>query len=128
MKALTAKERAFVSHYHGKASGNGAKAAELAGYAKKSARITASQLLTKPNIRKALEDLADKRDQRTIATAEERDIALTEILRSTRYKPLTRIRAIQEMNKVEGRHVARHEIAGRITLEMALAASREGEE
>lgn len=51
---LTAREQRFVNAYLGEAAGNGQKAAELAGYAKKSARITASKLLKKANIRAAL--------------------------------------------------------------------------
>lgn len=47
--ALTEKEQKFVVAYTSHWNGN--KAAIEAGYAKKSARITASQLLTKPNIK-----------------------------------------------------------------------------
>lgn len=36
---------------------------------------------------------------------------------------MTRIKAIQELNKVEGRHIQKHHMEGRITLEEALGAS-----
>jgi hypothetical protein len=45
----TARQRAFVHHYADCL--NGAKAARLAGYAAHSAKITASQLLARPNVR-----------------------------------------------------------------------------
>ena len=48
MDKLTLKEEKFCLEYV--KNGNGAKAATLAGYAEKSARVTASKLLTKANI------------------------------------------------------------------------------
>lgn len=53
---LNERERRFVVAFMGKCKGNGAAAARAAGYAEKSARITASQLLTKPNVQKAIAD------------------------------------------------------------------------
>lgn len=53
-KELTDKEQRFVDALIGPAEGNGAKAAELAGYAKGSAKVTASRLLKKAKIQAAL--------------------------------------------------------------------------
>lgn len=54
-KDLTTRQKSFVKHI---ASGNNAtKSAELAGYSKKSARFTASKLLTNDNILQQLEEL-----------------------------------------------------------------------
>lgn len=59
-KKLTSKETAFVAAYLGGAArGNGAKAAVLAGYAKGSAKVTASRLLRKPNVKLALANFRD---------------------------------------------------------------------
>ena len=49
---------------------NGAQAAIRAGYSAKTARITASQLLTKPNIQAAIQAEMDKRAEKTSITAE----------------------------------------------------------
>jgi phage terminase small subunit len=124
-RKLTPKERAFVLAYVGRAAGNGSAAASLAGYAKKSSHVTASKLLRKPNIAAAIEKLVRSRESEELASARDRDLILSKIARSTAYKPVTRILAIRELNKVEGRHVNRHEISGRITLEDAMQASRE---
>ena len=54
-KNLNTRQKSFVKHI---ASGNNAtKAAELAGYSKKSARFTASKLLTNDNILQQLEKI-----------------------------------------------------------------------
>jgi phage terminase small subunit len=124
MSKLSGKEQAFVLAFYGKAAGNATKAAEIAGYAKGSAHVTASRLLRKAKIAEELERLKKRREDTVVATAVERDQVLTRILRSPTYKPITRIRAIQELNRVEGRHVNRHEIKGTFTLEQVLGASR----
>lgn len=53
LTAKEAKEARFIAEYL--VDFNGARAAEAAGYAAKSARVTASKLLAKPNIREAIE-------------------------------------------------------------------------
>ena len=53
-RVMPEKERCFVEAYVGLAGGNGAKAARLAGYAKGSAKVTASKLLKKASIQAAL--------------------------------------------------------------------------
>lgn len=65
---LTEKERRFVRAYIGEAAGNGAKAAVLAGYAKNSAKVTASRLLTKANIRAALTVKVSKIEEQSDVT------------------------------------------------------------
>lgn len=55
LKPLTNKERKFVFKYI-ELNLNGNKAAIAAGYAPKSARVTASRLLTKANIKAAVEE------------------------------------------------------------------------
>lgn len=54
---LTSKEERFCYEYV--LHLNGAKAATLAGYAKNSARITASKLLTKSNIKERIQHMKD---------------------------------------------------------------------
>lgn len=122
---LTVRERAFVTAYLGPARGNGKQAALLAGYAPKNAAIQASQLLTRLNVRNALEKALEKVERAAIADAVERDELLTGILRNPFLESKTRMRAIAELNKVEGRHIARHKIEGKLTLEVSLGLSRE---
>lgn len=52
---MTTKQSDFIAHYLAN-GGNGTKAAIAAGYAVKSARITASTLLSMPTIRKAIDE------------------------------------------------------------------------
>lgn len=55
------RERAFVSIYLAQAPQfNGAEAARQAGYAPKSARVTASKLLAKPNIQAIVQEHLDR--------------------------------------------------------------------
>ena len=49
---------------------NGTRAAIAAGYGKKTARVTASQLLTKPNIQKLLAELTKKKADKLDLSAE----------------------------------------------------------
>lgn len=68
MKKLTAKERQFCVEYV--ACNCGSEAAIKAGYAEKSARITASKLLTKTNIQQEIAALKEKQEKRTLVDAD----------------------------------------------------------
>lgn len=120
-KTLSPKERRFVDAYLGSANGVGSKAAIAAGYAKGSARVTASQLLTKPNVAKAVLERQAKEEQASIANAQERDERLSKIVRKG--DDQAAIRAASEMNKCDGRHSIKHEITGRVKLEQILTNS-----
>lgn len=124
---LTAREAAFVRHFRGKARGNATQAAILAGYAKNSARITACRLLAKANISAELSKAiaGDAKTER--AGAEERDRLCSAFVRDPKLPVADRLSALKELNKVDGRHTVRHQIEGKVTLEQALAASREDE-
>lgn len=121
---INEKERAFVAAFMGPARGNGSKAAIMAGYAPKSARVTASRLLTKANIQRALVARQNRATSRSIATADERDRVLSEILRSEKDRdPFVAIRAVSELNKCEGRHSSTINHKGKLTLEAVLTES-----
>lgn len=66
--SLTKKRESFCQEYT--VDKNGAQAAERAGYAKASARITASQLLTNPNVIKRIDELLALLAQATQVNAE----------------------------------------------------------
>ena len=87
---LSERERRFVENFMGRAHGNGAKAARLAGYSKRSARVTASVLLAKPNIRHAIE--ARVRADSSVATREQIQQFLSAILRGDGPYVLLRMR------------------------------------
>jgi len=53
---LNVKHRLFVLFYVGEAKGNATAAARMAGFKGKNIRVTASKLLSKPNIKKAISD------------------------------------------------------------------------
>jgi phage terminase small subunit len=55
---------------------NGARAARDSGFAKRSARVTASKLLTNPNIQKRIQQLMNDRSERTKIT---QDMVLREL-------------------------------------------------
>jgi len=59
---LTARERAFIEHYL--LTANGAKAAEAAGYARKSAKVRARRLLRRPRVVAAIKRAQDARAER----------------------------------------------------------------
>lgn len=104
---LTERERRFVAAYVGEGNGNGAKAAQLAGYGRRSARVTASRLLTKANVQQAIAAHAAAATRESIASAQERDEALSRIVRTGSDADV--IRAAAEMNRCAGRHLQRHE-------------------
>lgn len=99
-----------MAAYRGEAAGNGAKAAILAGYAKPSAKVTASKLLKKANVQAAIanHEAETRRVVSSIADAAERDGILSDILRKSDSE-VARIMAARELNKVGGRHITKLE-------------------
>lgn len=70
---LTFKQQRFIDFYNG----NATQAAEKAGY--KQARASGHELITKPNILKAIRNREVKRTKSTIATREERQEFWTKV-------------------------------------------------
>jgi phage terminase small subunit len=121
---LNLKERCFVDAYLGTAAGNGTKAAVQAGYARKSGRVTASRLLTKANIRAAIDARVAMHEAKGIASAEERDAILSRVARDETTDWRDRIAAVKELNKCSGRHSIRHVQDVTETLADIIARSR----
>jgi phage terminase small subunit len=115
---LTTREQRFALAYIGEAAGNGQKAAEIAGYAKGSAKVTASRLLKKPHIKDAIANFAAKAanpadseaNRAKIADAAERRQILTKIARAGRNKKfaMPAIKALDVLNKMDGIYVQKH--------------------
>lgn len=125
------KVQAFVEAYAGEAEGNGAKAAEIAGYAKgNSAKVTASRLLKRADVRAAIANrqqeianaaaIADavRREQdeekrhASIADAAERREVLSTMLRDAAYNPAARVKAADVLNKMDGLYVTKLGVPG----------------
>lgn len=121
---MNAREQRFVQQFIGKAAGNATKAAELAGYSKKSAGRLGTRLCAKPYIRDAIAALAAKATSATVATAQERRELLTTMARDSEMHPLVRLKAVDIANKMDGLYIQKHEISGKLTLEQVLDASR----
>lgn len=78
-RKLTAKQSKFVAAYI--KTGNATKAALEAGYSKRTARSVGSENLTKPDIKKAIDDRVAELESAKIAKAEEVLQFLTSVLR-----------------------------------------------
>lgn len=126
-KTLSLKERRFVDAYLGSAAGNATAAVRAAGYSGRSAKaqqVQGSRLLSKTKVKAALAARLQKAEAKGIATAEERDLRLSEILRMTDAELGHVIAAVRELNKCTGRHSITHNVQGKLTLEQALGESR----
>lgn len=124
-ETLTLKERRFVDAYLGSARGNAAQAARQAGYAGSRAvlKVQGSRLLTKANLRNAIDASLRREGREEIMAADERDRLLSMFARMTSLCVRDRIRAIAELNKCTGRHSIQHLQTGKLTLEQVLDQS-----
>lgn len=83
-EGLTEKQQRFIEAYCGEAKGNGAEAARLAGYQAKDPHayaVVADRLLTSVDIRGAIDAFREKVTSDAIATAEEVQGFLTDVMR-----------------------------------------------
>lgn len=69
MTKLTEKQRRFADYYI--ETGNGAEAAKKAGYKSKNLYVTASENLTKPNIKQYIDEKLTEMSNKRIASANE---------------------------------------------------------
>jgi phage terminase small subunit len=126
-KNLTEQEERFVRAYVlGKpgVAGNGTKAAQAAGYSPRSATMQGSRLIRRANVQRAIHAMKLQRVKQEVATAQERDLVASTILRNPHEESYVRLLAIKELNKVEGRHSVKLIHEGTLTLEQALAATK----
>ena len=97
---MTERERRFVEAYMGQASGNGTKAAILAGYSRTTARKQASRLLTKGNILSAIEERS-QRDELTWSR-EQRQAFWTQIAADEKMAVRDRLKASELLARSQG--------------------------
>ena len=88
---LSVKELLFCHEYIANL-GNGKQAAIAAGYASNSAKVTASKLLTKPNLVAKIEELRDKLTAKSTKTAED-------IRKELEYLAFSRITDVVSVNE-----------------------------
>ncbi len=96
-KKLTPKQKVFCDEYI--KTLNGTQAAIKAGYAKDSARITASKILTKDNIQNYINQRLKKKDDKRIASQDEVLEKITDILRDDEAKKGDILKACDLMGK-----------------------------
>ena len=108
--ALNARQRAFVEAYG--ATGNAAEAARQAGYSAKTARQVGRQLLTNLNVARAIQAQEDERRTAAVANRQERLEFLTEVMRDKARKDDYRLRASDQLNKMDGSYLVRTEVSG----------------
>ena len=76
---MTERQARFIDYYI--QTGNASEAARQAGYSERTARIHAAQLLTKPNIRAAVDERLKEMNQERIIETEEILAHLSDVIR-----------------------------------------------
>jgi phage terminase small subunit len=121
---LTAKQRLFVQAFLGPAMGNATKAALMAGVPKTSASTMGYKWLRKGQVQRALVQRQEREERREILSADERDRILSTMADDQQRDDVVRQRAIDLLNKCEGRYSITHVLKGRTTVEHVIALSR----
>lgn len=105
---LTIKQQRFADEYI--ISGNATEAARKAGYSKRTARAMGAENLTKPNIKKYIEERTAEIQNAKIATMIEIRELWTGILRNQDERTSDRLKASELMARTEGAFLDRQEI------------------
>jgi phage terminase small subunit len=103
---LTPKQTAFCEFYA--QSGNLTDAAQKAGYS--SPNKQGSEQLTKPHVRAYYDSLMSEVKNQRIMDAIERQEILTEIARNDEQQAKDRIKAIDQLSKIQGDYVQKHQV------------------
>ncbi len=103
---FTLKQQRFIDFYEG----NGAEAAVKAGYAERTARITASQLLTNPNISEAIKNRTAKADKSVIWSREQRQKFWSDVSNDPKVSMSDRLRASELLGKSGADFIERREV------------------
>lgn len=100
MSNLTDKQRRFCEEYV--VDWNATQAAIRAGYSEKTAKETGCENLTKPNIKKHIDECKSNVAKLAGISALQNAIWLKEIAQQREEDPRVRIKAIEVLNKMEG--------------------------
>ena len=112
--ALTLKKKAFAEHFA--ASGNATDAAKRAGYSEKNADKIGSQQLSDPKVTEYIAYLTQPACDARIMDIVERQVILSRIARDDEEQTKDRLKAIDQLSKVQGDYVERHQIENLTTI------------
>lgn len=119
---LTIKQQRFADEYI--ISGNATEAAKKAGYSKKTARAMGAENLTKPSIKKYIEECIAEIQGPKIATMVEIREFWTSILRDGEERTSDRLKASELMARTEGAFLDRQEVAMHGEMDVNATASK----
>ena len=109
---MTYKQELFIQEYI--KTSNATSSAIKAGYSKKTARAIGQENLTKPYIKKRIEELSQKIANNNIMTAKERQEYLTKLINSDDVKVSDKLKALDILNKMTGEYTQKVEVNGEI--------------
>ena len=109
---MTYKQELFIQEYI--KTGNATSSAIKAGYSKKTARAIGQENLTKPYIKKRIEELSQKIANNNIMTAKERQEYLTKLINSDYVKVSDKLKALDILNKMTVEYIQKVEVNGEI--------------
>ena len=109
---MTYKQELFIQEYI--KTGNATSSAIKAGYSEKTARVIGQENLTKPALKKRIEELSQKIANNNIMTAKERQEYLTKLINSDDVKVSDKLKALDILNKMTGEYTQKVEVNGEI--------------
>ena len=109
---MTYKQELFIQEYI--KTGNATSSAIKAGYSKKTARVIGQENLTKPYIKKKINELSQKIACNSIMTAKERQEYLTKLINAADVKVSDKLKALDILNKMTGEYIQKVEVNGEI--------------
>ena len=112
---MTYKQELFIQEYI--KTGNATNSAIKAGYSKKTARAIGQENLTKPALKKRIEELSQKIACNNIMTAKERQEYLTKLINSDDVKVSDKLKALDILNKMTGEYIQKVEVNGELKTE-----------
>lgn len=112
---MTYKQELFIQEYI--KTGNATSSAIKAGYSKKTARAIGQENLTKPALKKRIEELSQKVANNNIMTAKERQEYLTKLINAADVKVSDKLKALDILNKMTGEYIQKVEVNGELKTE-----------
>ena len=112
---MTYKQELFIQEYI--KTGNATSSAMKAGYSKKTARAIGQENLTKPYIKKRIEELSQKIACNNIMTAKERQEYLAKLINAADVKVSDKLKALDILNKMTGEYIQKVEVNGELKTE-----------
>ena len=112
---MTHRQELFIQEYI--KTGNATNSAIKAGYSKKTARVIGQENLTKPYIKKKIEELSQKIACKSIMTAKEWQEYLTKLINAADVKVSDKLKALDILNKMTGEYIQKVEVNGELKTE-----------